>query len=552
MNHLFVVGLGRSGTTALGQIFGAHSGIVMGMERFKFLWSPDQIHRLRPRLFTEDRFFDFEGHGFTNVTPETPKWATYYERARAKFPTATYAGDKITQPATIPALRSNFPKARFLFIVRDVSEVAHSWQSRATDPDDRGWPAERDARAAVEEWNRGLRTMLDERAAHPQKVLLLDYATFFGAQDATPLRDVLRSLRLPMEDRIRGVYRGARLAYEEKIENKTRTLAPEVEAYIADAADVELWEHYRGLAGAPPADARPAPPAPAVAVQSAAPVGSAPTPGSGGALPNLLVAGTQKAGTTWLHAQLAKHPDIFMSEVKEIGYFHQPGNAEDPQALAAYHAHFGPGATAAYRGESTPHYFWRRDNRGAFSPHGTHDAATFARKTLGPDVRILLSLRDPVSRAISGYFHNIAMGRITVEHSIFRCPPSMGIVDLGFYERHWTHWSDTFGAAHIHALLFDDLGVDPSAYLTSALDFLGLDADTAFFDSVDPAKLGERAWIKKQKETQSPISPQEIAALLSLYADDIDFVERTTGRDLAAWRNLELLVDQHCTVDQQR
>lgn len=576
MKHLFVVGLGRSGTTALGQIIGAHSSVVMGMERFKFLWDAKQIDRLRPRLFTEDRFFDFENSRFTNVTPATPKWARYYEQGRKKFPTATYIGDKITQPATIPALRGNFPDARFIFLVRDIREVAHSWEARASNPDDSAWAATRNARAAVAEWNSGLQTMLDEYEDHPHKVTLVDYTSFFGADNATPLRDILRALRLSMEDRIRTVYKGGREAYEQKIAGKPRPLSSEVQAHIAEAADFALWERYRVLCTRQPADAAPeaavmstpsphavepaqshargqwtGPPQTTEPARSPA-LRPRPEQAEGtSALPNLLVAGTQKAGTTWLHAQLAKHPDIFMSDVKEIGYFNDAGHVENPESLSEYRAHFAPGVGMAYRGESTPHYFWRRDQLGVFSPHGKHDVASFAQETLGSDVRILVSLRDPVSRAISGFFHNIAMGRFGVEQSIFRCPPAMGIVDLGFYERHWQHWSDIFGAAHIHALLFDDLEAAPNTYLASALDFLGLEADQTFWASLDTAKLGERPRMNKLKKTESQISPQEIAALLNLYYDDIRFVERLTGRDLAAWRDLDLLVDRHCVVHRQ-
>lgn len=544
MKHLFVVGLDRSGTTAIARIIDGHSQVVLGMERFKSLWTAQEAAHLTPALFEEGRFFDFSSHRFTNLTPDQPKWAAYYEQAQSKYGQARYVGDKVTRPAIIPVLRQNFPDARFLFIARDVFEVAHSWERRAT-RNDTAWGADHNAQAYVKEWNAALRTMLDEHQRNPRKVTLVDYGRFFAGEDLEPLRDVVRALRLPMEPKIRKMYGGARRAYVERVAPKPRTLPPSVEAFIEETADFALWNEFRTIAGSTDTADLPAPPPAATSGQARSLLRTAAS-GRPDTRPNLLVAGVQKAGTTWLHAQLAKHPDIFMSEVKEIGYFNNANNVNNAASFAAYVAHFTPGAEARYRGESTPHYFWRRDPNGAFSPAGQHDMAEFVRDRLGPDLRIVVSLRDPVSRAVSGYFHNIAMGRIGVEDSLFRCPPAMGLVDLGFYERHWRHWAETLGTECMHAVLFDDLVVDPAEYVRSVLTFLGLGFDDEVMRHLDATKLGERPQMNKLRETRNRISPQEIAALVSLYEDDIAFVERLTGRDLATWRDLDRLVARNC------
>ncbi|QEE35276.1 glycosyltransferase [Octadecabacter sp. SW4] len=132
--------------------------------------------------------------------------------------------------------------------------------------------------------------------------------------------------------------------------------------------------------------------------------------------PNLLIIGAPRAGTTFLWGWLGQHPDIFAPPVKEPHYhladrwplggpeaeaFTAPlaqylagkkaqvwgGLMSDPQDYAALYA---PGLTARYRLEATPNYF----AEGAAM-------ATRLRDRLGPDIRVIVMLRDPVARALS-------------------------------------------------------------------------------------------------------------------------------------------------------
>lgn len=254
--------------------------------------------------------------------------------------------------------------------------------------------------------------------------------------------------------------------------------------------------------------------------------------------PNFLVAGTQKAGTTWLHAQLGKHPEVFMSEVKEVGYFHSGRGS-----LKDYMEHFEGARKFRWRGEATPQYFWRRDPHSPFSPERPHDTAEFAREQLGEDVTVIVSLRDPVSRAVSGYFHHLAMGRHGREQSIFRCPPKLGVVDLGFYSRHWEHWAAVFGEDRIHVLLFDDLVTDPRGFLHQAFELL--DVDPQLVPNIENERIGERRGIVRMKKSNNPVTAQEIAALLSIYEQEVVFVEELTNRDLSHWRDLDYLLEKH-------
>ena len=72
-------------------------------------------------------------------------------------------------------------------------------------------------------------------------------------------------------------------------------------------------------------------------------------------LPNFLIAGAQKAGTSWLARNLGQHPDVFIP-FYEVNYFNI--EARYAEGLDWYARWFDEGADRAARGEKTPTYFW--------------------------------------------------------------------------------------------------------------------------------------------------------------------------------------------------
>lgn len=127
-----------------------------------------------------------------------------------------------------------------------------------------------------------------------------------------------------------------------------------------------------------------------------------------GALPNLIVIGAMKCGTTALHRCLDLHPDIAMSEPKELNFFCGPkrpsGEGERSRWLAGnwhrgvgwYAAQFRP---APVRGEASPGYT---------SPSFPEAAERMARVV--PEARLVYAVRDPVGRAVSQYLHHSSEG----------------------------------------------------------------------------------------------------------------------------------------------
>ncbi|MEL6494226.1 MAG: sulfotransferase domain-containing protein [Cyanobacteria bacterium J06623_7] len=139
-------------------------------------------------------------------------------------------------------------------------------------------------------------------------------------------------------------------------------------------------------------------------------------------LPNFLIIGTQKGGTTWLHANLKRHPEIFLPNgKKELEFFSYYEKKIADYGLSDYLKHFNqfedlirlekPKAV----GEATPSYFWSIDaNREWSNPTNEHfntQIPQAVRTILGAKTKLILCLRDPVHRAISAYFHHIKCDR---------------------------------------------------------------------------------------------------------------------------------------------
>jgi len=113
-----------------------------------------------------------------------------------------------------------------------------------------------------------------------------------------------------------------------------------------------------------------------------------------GALPNLIIIGAQKCGTTSLHHYLALHPDVSMSKQKELHYF--TGQLGWSLGEDWYRSWFDP--RKPIRGESSPGY----TNFPVFTgvPERMH--------ALVPDGRLIFMVRDPVQRTFSHYRHMVA------------------------------------------------------------------------------------------------------------------------------------------------
>ena len=198
-------------------------------------------------------------------------------------------------------------------------------------------------------------------------------------------------------------------------------------------------------------------------------------------LPNFICVGTQKAGTTTLCHLLEHHPDVFISQPRETGFFHDEERFS--LGLVNYEVKYFNGWNGQKAvGEKTPEYLLH-----PLAPRRI-------RELLGPNIRILITLRSPAKRAFSHHRHNFSnrtetLGfREALEAEPRRIRGSFsdellyGYVARGRYAAQVQRYLDVFDSENVLILLFEDdivgqqdalseriyrfLGVDPSFRVT--------------------------------------------------------------------------------------
>jgi hypothetical protein len=200
-------------------------------------------------------------------------------------------------------------------------------------------------------------------------------------------------------------------------------------------------------------------------------------------LPNLLIAGVGKAGTTSLFHYLSQHPDICASSVKEPRYF----RLDDPQGalppIESYLRCFARCDGQAYRMEASPQYF-----------KGGERTIALIRETLR-DPRVILLFRDPVTRLWSEYrFRKSRLSipsQMTFDAFVARCEAVRGSGEPrsaeneafyqlagGSYAEHVEPWLEAFGD-RLAIWFFEHLAGDPPAFVERACAWLGIDASVA-------------------------------------------------------------------------
>jgi len=198
-------------------------------------------------------------------------------------------------------------------------------------------------------------------------------------------------------------------------------------------------------------------------------------------LPNFIVIGAAKAGTTALYWYLSEHPDVFMSPVKETNYFAYGRDAEgrllygDPEvhrfpvtSLEQYEALFAEAGNARAVGEASPIYL--------------ESPATAERiRSRLPAVRIVCALRHPVDRAYSDYLmylrsrnRRLDPARDLSADAAWTRPDSHWM-QISLYHEQLQRYYRAFGPEQIHVFLFDDLQRSPLHVMQGLYRFLTVD-----------------------------------------------------------------------------
>jgi len=180
-------------------------------------------------------------------------------------------------------------------------------------------------------------------------------------------------------------------------------------------------------------------------------------------LPNLIIIGAMKGGTTSLHSYLDLHPQISMSQVKELNFF----IADKPnwsKGVQWYESNFA--GDAKIRGESSPNYTMCHLFRGV--PERMYSVV--------PEARLIYIVRDPVDRIASHYVHECYKGR--EKQSI-----SKALTDLEYnhyvlcskYYMQLGQYLNCFPPSSILIMTLEDLYRDRHRTLQTVFRFLEVD-----------------------------------------------------------------------------
>ena len=205
-------------------------------------------------------------------------------------------------------------------------------------------------------------------------------------------------------------------------------------------------------------------------------------------LPNFLIIGAPKCGTTSLYSYVRQHPEIFMSFPKEPtffghegeeGLFNGPGDNNESYRtrmvteLDAYTALFNPVTTQKAIGEASTFYLYL-------------PTAPLRIKKYIPDAKMFAVLRNPAERAYSNYLHLVRQLRepCTFAEALREEPTRIRnnwnefwhYKSIGFYSEQVNRYYDTFGREQVHIYLHEDLQRDPLSLVKKIFEVLGVDA----------------------------------------------------------------------------
>jgi len=297
------------------------------------------------------------------------------------------------------------------------------------------------------------------------------------------------------------------------------------------------------------------------------------------ALPDFFIAGAPKAGTTAVHAALARHPALYMSAVKEPKFFLTDGPPPargGPGDVQTYREHvwqrddyealFAAAPAGILRGESTPFYLYNRDAQRRI-------------RALIPSARLIVILRDPVERAHSNWAHLWSAGLDPVDDFVLACAEEQRRIEagwadfwrytsLGRYGDQLEHLYTVFPRDQVLVFRYHALIESPGLVLDQICAFLGvpqgvlaevprenvtahpqlslrhrtvakaLRANSAVSNVLPGATTLtgslERV-LQRDSRPRQPLTWEQRQALLPRFEADIRLLEVITGEDFGNW-----------------
>lgn len=296
-------------------------------------------------------------------------------------------------------------------------------------------------------------------------------------------------------------------------------------------------------------------------------------------MPNFLIIGAAKSGTTALHTYLQQHPQIYMTPSKETNFFAFEGQEIDFKGpgdealkefsitnLDTYQQQFKNVTNELAIGEACPLYLY-------------HAEAAKRIKNYIPNARLIIILRNPIERAYANFLHLIRDGREPVtdfsqalENETRRINENWEwfwhYTQVGYYGEQIKNYTQLFSPEQIKIYLYEDLKSDPLSLFQDIFSFLEVDPSFQPDLTIRPNKSGMpknkllhkiltqpnplkaalkplipaaiRQKIQHQNLAKPNLLPDAKQQLISLYQADILHCQNLINRDLSSWLNYQV------------
>lgn len=256
------------------------------------------------------------------------------------------------------------------------------------------------------------------------------------------------------------------------------------------------------------------------------------------ALPDYIIVGAMKCGTSTLARQLGAQEGLFMTDPKEPNFFSD--DAVHARGIAWYQQLFDSAAPGDLKGEASTHYTKRP----------TYPQALERLAAVVHAPKIIYMIRDPLARAVSHYIHEWSQGVITtdIDRALETHPE---IESYGCYGAQIAPWVARFGVDNVLVLSMEGMKLEPQGLLERVGVFLGR-PDLIWHDDMGPVNvsaertrrfplhgllvgnpvatklrralvpqgLRDRIKASRQMQMRPALSPAQTARLSAVYAAD--------------------------------
>jgi len=286
-------------------------------------------------------------------------------------------------------------------------------------------------------------------------------------------------------------------------------------------------------------------------------------------LPNFTIVGAPKAGTTSLYHYLSDHPQVFMSTPKEVDFF----SCEAIESQGLYFNDFKVKSFSEYEKLFDSVTNEKAIGEGSVSYLFYPDTPIKIKECL-PEIKIIIMLRDPLSRGFSHYLMDHRLGLVDISYDAIVRQDSehekqhlyyQQYVELGLYYKQVKRYFDVFGRESVKIYLQEDLQDNPEKVILDLYGFLEIDHSYSpdlsrkhnvfsmpknklihkLYGVHTLRRLSSKLFPEHLKKTiksllfergRKPVLSTDVRDyLIDIYNEDVLMLEKLIGRDLSSW-----------------